>query len=141
MIKLKTLLSEIALVKQTPADNYLRKEMAKAIGTPPAYTGSKEDKKAFGDYLEQLEVWAKQHIPEHGVLLDIPGKKLYKADAKTETMQGVFHFDDEYESFEDFVEDHFEPPQMVLIYSSQLARYVFGDDIATRIVIPGRNNS
>ena len=134
-------MSEIALVKQTPADNYLRKELTKAIGTPPPYTGGKEDKKAYGEYLEQLEVWAKQHIPEHGVLLDIPGKKLYTADAKAETTQGIFHFDDEYESFEDFVEDHFEPPRVVLIHSSQLARYVFGEDIANRIVIPGRNNS
>jgi hypothetical protein len=141
MIKLKTLLTEIALAKQTPVDNYLRQEMAKAIGVPPKYTGGKEDRKAFGEYLEQLEVWAKQHIPEHGVLLDIPDKKLYTADAKTAKMQGIYHFDDEYESFEDFVEDHFEPPDKVLIYSSQLARYVFGDDIATRIVIPGRNNS
>ena len=141
MIKLKTLLSEIALVKQTPADNYLRKEMAKALGTPPPYSGGEQNGPAFVEYLTTLQDWAKQHIPEHGVLLDIPAKKLYKADAKTETMQGIYHFDDEYESFEDFVEDHFEPPEIVLILSSQLARYIFGDDIAKRIVIPGRNKS
>jgi hypothetical protein len=141
MIKLKTLLAEIALAKHTPFDNYLGQAIVQVFGTPPKYTGDQTDKKAFGDYLEGLEVWAKQHIPEHGVLLDIPHKKLYKADAKTESMQGIFHFDDEYESFEDFLDDHFEAPELVLIHSSQLARYVFGEDIATRIVIPGRNNS
>lgn len=141
MIKLRAILAEIALVKQTPTDNYLRKEMVKALGTPPQYTDGEKNGSKSSEYLTTLQDWAKQHIPEHGVLLDIPQRKLYKADAKTETMQGIYHFDDEYESFEDFLEDHFDPPEIILIHSGQLARYIFGDDIADRIVIPGRNKS
>ncbi len=138
MIKLQTLLSEIALAKHTPIDDYLREEMLRVIGTPPKFTGNREDKIAWGEYLTQLQDWAEQHIPEHGVLLDIPESKIYKGTPDMKNAQGVFHFDDEYESFEDLVEDHFQPPTIVLVYPGQLARYVMGADVANRIVIPGR---
>lgn len=138
MIKLKSLLPEIALVNKNTGDEFLRKQITKAIGTPPVYSGKEQNGPEFGEYLTTLQDWAKQKIPEYGVLLDVPNGKLYKATAETEKKVGIYHFDDDYESFESFVDDHFDEPEIILIHTGQLARYLFGTDVANRIVIPGR---
>ena len=138
MIKLKTLLGEIALANHSPMDIALGKAMVQSLKPPAPFSGNREDKQEWMKYLQSLQEWAKQHIPPHGIILDIGQEKLYKASEDPRPESKFYLFSDDYESYEDFIEDQFNTPDVVWISTGQIARYLFGEDIADRIVIPGR---
>jgi hypothetical protein len=141
MIKLKPLLSEIAMAKSSKLDNQLKSAIRSNLKPPATIEAPQDglDKTRFMEYLQEIQDWSAKNIPEHGMLLTISKGKLYKTTKDFSDRDEVYEFTDDYETFEDFLEDY-EGHHLdwVAISTGQIARYLFGADIAGRIVIPGR---
>lgn len=132
---IEEVLNEIAIADEydNSYDAQLKPYVVGVYDRPPVFEGDRNDKAQFGQYLRQVQDWAARNLDEVHTSSTFDLKSLRWVDAEPEAI-----FDDSYRTFDDFVEDQIHPVRYIRISPGHIARYVLGEDIAPRVVIPGR---
>ena len=124
-------------------ESQIAKGLRLKMKAPSPYTGDRNDKKAFMQYLESIQDWVNENLEwfKNGIIIDMKKLKVKTNIQQEPDPSEALYYDDSYKTFEDMIEDNSDSPDLIYkgiiwISPAHVAGWLFGEDIADRIAVP-----